>query len=72
MLTGRPGAIGFLSGFPEKFKWNDKHAKALSVLFGLVLMVNLVRLSDGFEVAVFGSLEISQSLMDEDLMNDEV
>ena len=61
-----------LSGFSEISHRDPQHAEAFTVFFSKVLVVNLVRLSDGCEIGVFGVSEPIEAAVDKHVVDEEV
>lgn len=61
-----------LASFLEIARGNEQHAKTFTVLFSLIFMVDFVRFSDGNKINVFCPAEPIKSLVNEDIMDQEI
>ena len=64
-------AQGF-SRFAKVTRRDEQHPEALAVFFAQVFVVNLVGLPNRHKVGVFGSFEPWETLVDEDVVDQEV
>ena len=63
--------MGFL-GLSKKLEGNPQHAETLAVLLVEVLVVNLVRLSNGGEIGMLSVPKPIEAAVDKDVVNQEI